>query len=76
MMERVRERDFNLLVCWEEYIEATADAIGNGIYRLIDQYTKVASMIASKSIPFALRCTPEYGKVFPDNAHRCSNCLE
>jgi hypothetical protein len=49
-----------------------ADTIGNGIGRLIMQF--YGGFDASKS-PFALRGKLEYGKL-PDNAPRCSNCLE
>jgi ankyrin repeat protein len=50
----------------------TSDTIGNGIGRLIMQY--YGGFNASKS-PFALRGKPKYGKL-PDNAARCSGCLE
>jgi hypothetical protein len=49
-----------------------SDTLGNGIGRLIMQF--FGGFDASKS-PFALLGRPECGKV-PDNAHRCSNCLE
>jgi hypothetical protein len=52
-------------------VNNTADTIGNGIGRLIMQL--YGGFDASKS-PFALRGTPEYGKI-PDNAARCSSCL-
>jgi hypothetical protein len=53
-------------------INAAADTLGNGIGRLIMQF--YGGFDASKS-PFALRGKPEYGKC-PDNAARCSGCLE
>jgi hypothetical protein len=53
-------------------INAAADTLGNRIGRLIMQF--YGGFDASKC-PFALRGTPEYGKL-PDKAHRCSGCLE
>jgi hypothetical protein len=53
-------------------VNAAADTLGNGVGRLIMQF--YGGFNASKS-PFALRGKPEYGKL-PDNAHRCSGCLE
>jgi ankyrin repeat protein len=54
------------------FFDVAGGNYGNGIVRLIVQY--YGGFDASKS-QFALRGTPKYGKL-PDNAHRCSNCLE
>jgi hypothetical protein len=51
---------------------AAADTLGNGVGRLIMQF--YGGFDASKS-HFALRGKPAYGKC-PDNAARCSGCLE
>jgi hypothetical protein len=54
------------------FFDAAGGEYGNGIARLITQY--YGGFDASKS-SFALRGMPAYGKL-PDNAVRCSNCLE
>jgi ankyrin repeat protein len=64
--------------CWFDvagggkYESETSDTLGNGIGRLIMQF--YGGFDTSKN-HFALRGKPEYGKL-PDNAARCSNCIE